>query len=56
MDQILPKSHHVKDGETIYSIADVYNISASDLMTRNNMTTSHIRSGEVLLLPEKEII
>ena len=54
MDRIFPKSHHVQDGETLYSIAEIYNISASDLMTRNNMTTPHIKSGEVLLLPECE--
>jgi LysM repeat protein len=54
MDRIFPKSHHVQNGETLYSIADIYNISASDLMARNSMTTSYIRIGDILLLPERE--
>jgi membrane-bound lytic murein transglycosylase D len=43
------KTHSVNRGETFYSISRKYNLSLSELLALNNMTTSHVlQYGEVL--------
>jgi LysM repeat protein len=47
-------TYTVKPGDTLYSIARLYNISVEDLSRLNNLETGVIRSGMVLIVAEAE--
>ncbi len=44
------KYHKVREGDTLYSIAVKNNVSITEIMAMNNLTTSHIDPGTKLLL------
>lgn len=41
-------THRVGEGDTLYNIAQRYNLSVADLITANNLSGSNIRRGQVL--------
>ena len=41
-------THRVDEGDTLYNIAQRYNLSVADLITANNLSGSNIRRGQVL--------
>lgn len=41
----------VQRGDTLYSIAKKYNVSVSDLLQINNLTTSNLSVGQALIIP-----
>jgi LysM repeat protein len=43
--------HTVKPGDTLYSIANEYGVSASDIQKANNMTGTSIVPGQTLVIP-----
>lgn len=45
-----PATHTVKNGETLYAISKIYNISVNELKTINKLSESSIRTGQVLKL------
>ncbi|HEY6839363.1 MAG TPA: NlpC/P60 family protein [Geobacteraceae bacterium] len=47
------KTHKVKKSETIYSLAKKYHVSVADLKSANNLVHSHIKSGDVLIIPPR---
>ncbi len=47
-----PKTYTVKAGDTLIAIALNHDISLSALMAANNLTTSIIRPGDVLYIPD----
>ena len=51
-----PKQHVVKSGETLYSIAQQYNVSVQDLMKWNHLNSNDIQIGQQLLIgpPQQE--
>ncbi len=48
----LAGSYTVQSGDTLFSIAKQYGISADELKRLNNLTTNEIRVGQVLDVPE----
>lgn len=46
-------THTVKQGETVYSIAKVYNITIQDIYQLNPNAKTGIRTGEELRIPQK---
>jgi lipoprotein NlpD len=46
-DQIL-----VRTGDTLYGLAEKHNVSLKQLMAANHLTSSHIRAGQILLIPQ----
>ena len=47
----LPNTHTVSKGETLYGIASKYGVSIDDIKKLNNLTSSNLSIGQVLLLP-----
>ena len=45
-------SHTVKQGETLSSIAASYDLTANNLKTHNKLTTTKVKVGQTLQLPE----
>ena len=45
----------VKDGESIYTIAARHGLTPRQLMQVNQLTTTHVNVGEILLIPPKEM-
>jgi murein DD-endopeptidase MepM/ murein hydrolase activator NlpD len=45
--------HIVKSGETLWSIAQTYEVSTVEVMNQNDLNDSTIVSGQPLLIPEK---
>ena len=45
-------THRVAAGDTLYNIAQRYNMNVADLITANNIRGSNIRQGQVLKLAE----
>lgn len=43
-------THRVQAGDTLYNIAQRYNLNVADLITTNNIRNNHIRIGQVLRL------
>ena len=43
--------HTVQPGQTLYAVARLYNLRADDLLALNQLTSSDLRAGQVLLLP-----
>ena len=49
-------NYTVKSGDTLTSIASNFQVSIRELMQANNLTSSEIKVGEVLIIPAKEEI
>lgn len=49
-ESVIPGYHEVKQGETLYSIAKLYNISLLELKALNELTGDTIRVGEELIV------
>ena len=47
-------SHTVERGETVYSIATMYNVSVSDIQNLNPDSKTTIKAGSVLQIPRRE--
>ena len=55
-DYIIPAStnyisYTVKKGDSLYSIANKYNISVSSIVSANNLKSNNLRIGEILKIP-----
>lgn len=49
------KFHHVvQRGETLYGLSKLYNISPDDIVTANPGASDGIKSGQVLVIPQKK--
>ncbi|WP_274309870.1 3D domain-containing protein [Solibacillus daqui] len=46
-------THTVQSGETLFSIAPKYNISATELKKKNKLTSNNLTINQVLQIPEK---
>lgn len=46
-------NYTVKEGDTLYGIAQEYQVAVRELMRANNLNGSLIRPGDILLVPEK---
>ncbi len=44
--------HHVVSGDSIWALSRKYNVSQEDIRTANNLTSSMIKVGEVLEIPQ----
>jgi len=44
--------HTVSENESIYQIADFYNISTDDIKNANNLISEEINKGQILLIPK----
>lgn len=49
-----PKSHEIKSGESLSSIAKKYGVTVDELKKANNMKDDNIRAGKSLNLPSKK--
>ncbi len=49
----LEEIYIVKKGDTLYSIANKYNMSVSEIKTLNNLTTNNLQVGQKLILKEE---
>ena len=47
------KTHVVKKNETLYTLAKRYRVSVNELKAANNLVNSHIKSGNVLVIPPR---
>lgn len=47
-------SHTVRPGETLYTIAVMYNVSAGELIEKNNLKNNTVRTGQTLII-KKEV-
>ena len=47
---VLPTTHIVKAGESLYAISKRYNISINDIKTLNNLNSNSIKVGQVLIV------
>lgn len=48
---VLARTHTVKEGETLYSISRLYNLTASDLLALNPEAKDAIKVGQMLKIP-----
>ena len=46
-------TYTVKKGDTLYSIARMYNTTVTNIQTINNLDTSILQVGQQLLVPKK---
>ena len=49
------QTYVVKSGDSLYSIANRYNLSVNELKSYNNLTSNNLRIGQLLKIPTKEI-
>lgn len=47
--------YSVKAGDTLYSIANTYNTTVSDLIEKNNLINNNLTIGQKLIIPDNEI-
>lgn len=47
------KTHKVKKNDSLYSLAKKYHISVTDIKSANNLVSSHIKNGDVLVIPPR---
>lgn len=45
------QKHTVKKGETLFSVSQKYGVQVNDLIKANNLTSSSLNEGQVLLIP-----
>ena len=48
-----PKSHKIRNGETLSTIARKYGVSVAALKQANGMKNDHLRAGKTLTIPTK---
>ena len=48
----LPLKHFVKQGETLYKIAQLYNVDVNTILKNNNKTEASIKIGEELIISQ----
>ena len=46
--------HTIEQGQTVYSIATMYGVSVDDIYRLNPGSKEQIKSGEILLIPQKQ--
>lgn len=44
--------YEVKDGDTLYAIAQKYNISVQDIMSQNGLADQKITVGQLLVISQ----
>lgn len=49
-------SHIVREGDTLYGIAKEYQVEVRDLMRSNNLESSLIRPGDILMIPDRSMV
>jgi peptidoglycan endopeptidase LytE len=49
------KTHRVKKNESLYTLAKKYHVQVADLKAANNLVSTHIKSGDVLVIPTHSI-
>jgi LysM repeat protein len=47
------KTHVVKKNESLYSLAKKYHVPVKELKTANNLVNTHIKNGDVLVIPPR---
>jgi len=47
------KTHKVKKNETLFSVAKKYHVSVADLKAANHLLHSHVKQGEMLVIPHR---
>ncbi len=47
------KSHKVKKNDSLYSLAKKYHVSVNDIKVANNLVSTHIKSGDILVIPPR---
>ncbi len=47
------KTHKIKKNDTLYSLAKKYHVSVNDVKSANNLVDSHLRCGDMLIIPSK---
>ena len=45
------KTHRVKKNESLYTLAKKHHVSVSELKAANNLVSTHIKNGDVLVIP-----
>ena len=45
------QTYTVKRGDTLYGISNQFGVSVDDIYKLNNLTTTNLRIGQILLLP-----
>lgn len=53
-EEITGNTYIVKRGDSLYSIANNYNISVQELKDINNLTSNLLNIGQVLIIPQQE--
>ena len=52
-DSTHTQQYQVKEGETYFSIAKKFSISAEELMSMNNTKNTRLNAGDIILVPKK---
>lgn len=50
-EDIITNEYIVKSGDTLYKIANTYNLSVADLINANNLTNNNLSIGQKLIIP-----
>lgn len=50
-EEIITNEYIVKSGDTLYKIANNYNLSVADLINANNLTNNNLSIGQKLIIP-----
>lgn len=50
-EDIITNEYIVKSGDTLYKIANTYNLSVADLINANNLTNNNLSVGQKLIIP-----
>lgn len=53
-NQVIASTHKVRSGESLYTIAKIYNVSVEDLKKTNNLTDSKIKPGMELKIVQSQ--
>lgn len=53
--QVIASTHKVRSGESLYTIAKMYDVSVQDLKKANNMTSSKIKPGQKIKLIQNHV-
>jgi peptidoglycan DL-endopeptidase LytE len=47
------KTHKVKKNDSLYTLAKKYHTTVNDIKSANSLTSRHIKSGDVLIIPAR---
>lgn len=50
-EDIITNEYIVKAGDTLYKIANIYNLSVADLINANNLANNNLTVGQKLIIP-----